>query len=341
MSSHLLRASGLRARAAWCLGSIVLLSGCPLPLQPPEPSPGPIVPAPTPDNPASQSAPVGIRTTVQGPAKVTYDPRSLGAPGASVRIHVENVSSETVTVAPLRATFRTSRRGVAFPCTEVGRSTSPSREPLFLQPGQSFDYERPLSCSMPLPGAYDVRVYVHFANKETMPQESGHFSLELASGAANGPQPYPGVDGLFVLMTGAHTTRPLSSEEWARGDYQVLLAFVNGGPHPVSVGPGHIAFLVYKHGTALPCSGQEAAISAPEELKPGTMHIARTPVACAPSDEGNYSIVGRLKVDRIGTELVVGKIPLRVSGDPRVLAPMPWESWSGWPNDPGRPKSQP
>ncbi|MFO0662927.1 MAG: hypothetical protein U0174_03195 [Polyangiaceae bacterium] len=321
-------------RSAWLLSATWTLTGCPLPMPHPEPGKDPLAPE---QGPEATPAASGIQTTIRAPAKAAYDPRSLGAPSAAVKIRVENTSTHALSVTPMRVSFRATRSGVPFSCSPA-KTPAAAREPSTLQPGQSFEYERDLSCVMPLPGVYDVRTYVDFAadptraSEQNEKKESGRFSIEFVATTSNAPQPYPAIDGLFVLMTGAQVTRPLSSEQWARGDYQVVLAFVNGGSKPITVGPGHIAFLVYKQGTALPCSGQEGIVAGPEELLPGAMHIVRSPVACAPSEEGNYAIVGRLRVDRSGSEVAVGKIPLRVTGEPRAIAPIPWGPWGSWPS---------
>lgn len=323
---------------AWALPVLLCsLSACPLPTVHPVPTDLPSDPAPSEPDPAARGVVEGypaLQVTVRGPTRAAYDPRAIGLSGKWATIRVSNTGNAPVAIGAFRATFLAARDNVVFPCDEHRSGNARSREPAVLGPGQSFDYERDLDCSMPLPGSYDVRVYVRVGDRTAPGQPTGHFPLQLIASKTNAPQPYPARDGLFVLMTGAQLTRPLSAEAWARGDYHVVLAFINGSPKPIAVGPARIAFLVYKLGTPLPCSGQAGDIAPPAEIGPGSVHIVQAPVACAPSQEGDYSIVGKLNLVGLKDEVEVGRIPLRVSGDPRLFAPSPWRPGNDWPSTP-------
>ena len=111
----------------------------------------------------------------------------------------------------------------------------------------------------------------------------------------------------------------------------MLVVVVNAGQVPVRVGSARLAFLTYKDASPLPCSGASEPIVLPETLAPGAMELVRAPVACAPSNEGRYEIVGRLALE--GEESIeVGRIVVRVTRDPRLFAPEPWPSWGERPS---------
>lgn len=328
----------LHTRALLCALPFLLLAqtGCPVPMPRTVPNDSPSEPTPGEPDPAAKGVllgDTGARALLIPPAKITYDPRAIGASGAWVKIRLTNVGVVPLAVDRLRATFTANRDGVAFSGDRGTTEPSPAREPSTLKPGQSFDFERFLDCSMPLPGRYHVSSFVSLGDSATS-YPAGGFSVDLVASGPPGPRPYGARDGLFILMTGAQVTRPLSAEAWARGDYHVVLAFINGSRRRIPVGPARVAFLVYKLGTPLPCSGQANTVSVPESLEPGAVHLARAPVACAPSEEGNYSIVGKLTLANATDEVEVGKVPLRVSGEPRIFAPGPWRPYLDVPATP-------
>jgi len=183
-----------------------------------------------------------------------------------------------------------------------------------------------------LPGRYSVTVYAAFPGdaKGERGDAAGAFSLDVMEEGIGGPRPYPSRPGLFVAMTGGRMTHPLPEEAWARGDYHVVVSVMNGASHAIAVGPARLAFLTYKKGSPLPCSGQAESIPFPEQLAPGAMHVAQAPVACAPSEEGRYEIVGRLALGE-GEEIEIGRVGLKVSSDPFLFSPERSPLWSDRP----------
>jgi hypothetical protein len=236
-------------------------------------------------------------------------------------VRLTNAGAQSVDVSGFRIAFTAMRDGVSFECKEhVGGSALP-HEPAWLVPGQSFAFERDLDCTMPLPGRYEIGVYV--ALRLADPADSvGAFALQVES-RGDAPRPYPSRPALYVSMTGAHATHPLAPEAWFRGDYKVVLAVVNAGREPIRVGPARLAFLTYKKGSPLACAGQAESIALPDELASGAIHVARAPIACAPSEEGRYEVVGRFQL-RDGDEIEVGRVPLNVTRDPLLFGPEPW-----------------
>src|ERR1035438_5365655 len=90
---------------------------------------------------------------------------------------------------------------------------------------------------------------------------------------------HPDGPSLLAAMIGGEVTRPLSPEAWPRGDYHVILAVTNAGPTPVPVGRGHLALVVNRRGSPLPCSGASEPVVFPEVLMPGATAVASEPLA--------------------------------------------------------------
>jgi hypothetical protein len=229
---------------------------------------------------------------------------------------MENVGSRVVRLPPFQAAFSATREGVTFPCREQAGGSFRAREPRLLAPGQSFVFERDIDCALPLPGSYEIAV-------SSAGAPLGTFRLELESGR-HAPRPVPARPGLFAILSGARAARPMPPEAWARGDYRVVVGVINGSPRPIAVGPGRLAFLVYRTGSPLPCSGQAEPIALPDELAPGRMYVVQAPIACAPSAEGKYEIVGHLSLGDGAEPIEIGRVGLRVTSDPALFVPLPW-----------------
>ncbi len=264
-----------------------------------------------------------LRVSIRTAPSAIYDPIAIGPVGQLVWIRLTNTGTQSRAVDHLDVSFSAARNGVSFPCEEHAANLARVHEPSWLEPGEGFTFERELDCRMPLVGRYDVRAYVRLGNAPAAERGdlAGTFPLELIAHGTTVPQPYPSRDGLFVLLTGSRGTHPLAAEAWARGDYHVVVAVINGSRRNVRVGPASLAFLVYKEGSSLPCSGQGESLALPEELPPGGLRVVHAPVACAPSEEGRYVIVGRLSLRDVGQEIEVGRVPLEVTRDPLLFAP--------------------
>ena len=130
-------------------------------------------------------------------------------------------------------------------------------------------------------------------------------------------------------MAGAGVTLPLSSDAWARGDYHVVVAMINDSKKPVEAGTARLTFLTYRGNSTLPCSGAAELLVFPEQLDPGTMSTMSAPVACAPSEEGTYEIVGRLAFGKDDAEIEIGRVALTVTSDPTFFTP----GFRSWPTD--------
>ncbi len=312
---------------------LLALVGCPLPMPRPTPPDGPSEPFPRPPTEGVSLAHApDLRAFLKAPSRTPYVIEALGVGGRSVSIRLTNTGARSVDFGRFRIAFTAAREGVSFLCKEHVGGSVKDREPTSLAARQSFVFERDLDCTMPLPGRYDVGVYVALRDGSQNDRGDfvGAFSLDVVEGNL-APRPYPSRPGLYVVMTGSRATRPLPPEAWTRGDYHVVVAVVNGSSRPVPVGQARLAFLTYKKGSPLPCSGQAEAVAFPEELAPGSVHVIQAPVACAPSEEGRYEIVGRLTLNDVGEEVEIGRVALKVTRDPLLFAPEPWPSWGDRP----------
>jgi hypothetical protein len=283
-----------------------------------------------------------LRTSLRAPAQIDYSPTSLGPSAPFVEIRVENHGPGPVPIPELFASFTAARDGVLFPCGgPVGRGAS--RELSRLGPGETFAFERRLDCTMPLPGQYEVSVWIAVAGAEgekppraAVPLFAGSLPIEVTAREGQGPLPVPGRPGLYAMMTGPPVATPMAPEVWTKGGYELLVSLVNGGRDPVAVGPARLSLLVFRKGSALPCASRAQALDEPETLAPGTMHVTRVPVLCVPTSEGHYLITGRLDLGG-GRELDIGRVALDVTGDPAMLSTPPdWRTWRYWQGMPPR-----
>jgi len=259
-----------------------------------------------------------LRASFSSPSHVPYDTAAVGIGGVSVTLTLTNAGPSPVDTSHVTLVFRASRQGVDVPCVENERPVK-EREPSTLAAGESFAFERHLACAIRLPGHYDLGVSVRVAPGDPA-DEVANVTLDVDAGPRS-PLPVPGHPGLYAMLTGDRATPPLPPASWARGDYHVVVVVVNASTKVVPVGPAKVAFSTFKKGSSLPCSGQADPIELPESLGPGEVKFVKTAVACAPSEEGEYEIVGRLSLG--GSEVDVGKVGLRVSRDPLLFAPQP------------------
>lgn len=291
-----------------------------------------------------------LKVALSAPARVDYDPASLGIAAHYVSIRLENRGPEPIPVTHLHASFSCARQGVAFPCNAHVGQTADAIEPARIDPGQSFAYERRLDCEMPLPGRYDVTVWIHPGEGEdeheargggaslATPEPdtragqgvyAGSFDLDVVAADGNEPHAVPSRPGLFAIMIAATTAAPMKPADWVRGGYRAVVALINGGNRPIAVGPAYVSIVVFKRGESTPCTGKREPLEAPPDLRPGMLYTARVPVTCAPKVEGQYEIVGRLKLEPM-TDVEIGRIGLLVTENPyfQLTPRSPFEPWS-------------
>jgi len=262
-----------------------------------------------------------LRVLLRAPSRAPYVPRALGPSGQTIELRVVNTGAKAFALHEPLVTFVATLGDVSFPCAKaIGRSPG-THEPSVLGTGEVFAFERDLRCTMPLPGRYEVSVYADFGT-EGRSEFVGAFGLTIeANGGA--PKPYPSRPGLYVAMTAEQATRPMPADAWARGDYHVIIAAVNGGARAMAVGAAHISFLTYRRGSAIPCSGRSESATFADELAPGAMDVTRVPITCAPAEEGDYRIVGFLSFEG-AAEIEIGSFALTVTRAPLLYTPDPW-----------------
>jgi hypothetical protein len=306
---------------------VALLAACGS-SQPPVSPVAPPGPPSTPPGPA-----VGelseLRASLHVPARVDFDPQSLGIARHFVSIRLENTGTHDVLVDHLHATFSAVRDGVAFQCNAHVRGAEGAIEPSHLAPGQSFTLERALDCTMPLPGRYELRVWIHHAELEGQERSRpgggvyvGASPVEIVA-QNNAPLAVPSHPGLYALLTGATVSAPMPSDAWMKGGYQVAVALVNGGPAPATLDSARVSLLVFKEGAGLPCAGREQPLDEPDVLAPGEVHVVRVPVTCAPTEPGRYTIVGRFVMGS-GPQLEIGRVGLLAIRNPDLLFTTDW-----------------
>lgn len=264
-----------------------------------------------------------LKVTVRAPASATYDSSLFGPPQPSVRMRVVNTGPSRVDLPAFHAAFTALRDGVSFFCSPQSKSPPTEHEPSWLAPGMAYTFERTLDCTMPLPGSYQIRAYVTIGTQEAVQgQLVETFRFDVLPGT-HPPKAYPSREGLYVSMAGDGLTRPLPPEAWARGDYSVLIALINATNRPLAVGAATLTLTTYKVGSSLPCAGNAEPITFADSIAKGAMLIAKAPVTCAPSEQGDYDIVGNLRLAGSDSNLVAGSIHLTVTKDPLLFAPSP------------------
>ncbi len=283
-------------------------------------SPGPDTVAPA--APPARSS--GVRVEVDAPAVASYKLDVFGLAGAPVTLRVTNVGPVAVPVDDLTVAFTASREGVAYPCRPSGNMPT-GREPAVLQPHQSFVYRRTLDCSLPLPGTYAFAAYAAFGRAPRLgaPADAvGTFTVRLRGAGMGVPQPDPELNGLFAGVSGNPFERPLSPEEWAKANYGVVVALINGSRHPIDGVRARVVFRVYHVGSTVACLESPTRLDVPPVLAPGAMYTQRVPVTCVMNTPGQYDVVGYLELgDADPTPMELDRFRVTVTDDPLLFAP--------------------
>jgi hypothetical protein len=270
-----------------------------------------------------------LQLSVRGPRRIPYDAQSLGAIRSYVTLRVQNPGARAVLVPDLHPRFRAVRQGVPFPCNSPAGEGRDAHEAAQLGPGDSVALERALDCSFLLPGLYDVSVRVHRTvagqalESASDDVDAGSFEVEVTASGGNVPQPVPGRDGLYAILTGPSTAPPLATDVASDQKYRAVLALINGADHAVALGAEELTILVFRRGSALPCLAPVHHREDPSQLAPGEAHIEQVSFACAPTLEGQYEVVGRLSIER-GAAVEIGRIGLTVTPTPYFLFTPGW-----------------
>jgi hypothetical protein len=272
--------------------------------------------AATPPGPISD-----LRAFARVPDRVAYDASAFGISAQFVSIRVDNVGGRLVPVKHLHASFAATRAGVSFACNRHVDAIDGAGEPTHLAPGQSFTFERLLDCSMPLPGPYEVNVWLHSSEHDGegpgAPVDGvfvGSFQVDV-SAAGNAPRRISLRDELYALMTGSPIAMPLPYDAWRGGSYKVAVALINGGARAVAIGQSTVAMSLLREGGTFACSAREQTLDEPRVLPAGSVHVVLVPVTCAPEELGRYEVVARFTGGDV-REVDIGRFGLLVTGNP-------------------------
>jgi hypothetical protein len=264
-----------------------------------------------------------VRVALHAQAHTPYEPTAVRALRSPVVVELTNTGEDAVPLGTVWLTYAATRDGVTFPCVAGPGAADGARAPASLRPHQSIAFERQVDCTLTLPGVYEIQAFMGNGSDEATREPIGRFPLTVDA-TNRAPQRLQARPGLFATMTGATVTAPLSPAAWARGDYHVVVVIINGGRVPVRVGGAHLALVVNKRGSPLPCAGESQRITFPDPIGPGATATATAPLVCAPSVEGDYEIIGRLGLDDAKEETDIGRLGLTVTRDPLRIVPVPW-----------------
>lgn len=279
---------------------------------------------------ATASASSGdVTVDLRAPLRVRYVPHLLGPAKPTLGVIVTNRSRAPVDVSNLTVRVDAAREGVAFRCAEKVGAPVGEREPVVLQPGQSFTFERALDCALPLVGSYAVRVAVSFgAGEWAAPREVRAFTLRVAAVKTEEPRAVEGVTGLFAGLGASGVVLGGDTASGAHG--RVAVAIVNGGRVPLELPPLKLALRVTKLGTPIPCEDEPTPLKAPRVLGAGAVYTEPIDVSCIGLGRaGAYDVEARLlqpggadgdRVTELGTvRIVVDASPAR--RDPEMWPP--------------------
>ncbi len=123
-----------------------------------------------------------------------YDPQVLGVGGISISLRLTSVALRPVRVLPLRLTLAATHDGQSFPCREHDSQQTPSFEPVWLELGDSFAFERQVDCTTPMSGIYEVRVFARVGEHPAASSAGdyvGTFELEVEGVSPPPARPRP------------------------------------------------------------------------------------------------------------------------------------------------------
>ncbi|MEI7891810.1 MAG: hypothetical protein WCI05_01895 [Myxococcales bacterium] len=260
---------------------------------------------------------------VFGPSTARYQPEVIGTGALGITVRISNAGTRPVAVDRFEMSFETTREGVAFPCREISLGAGKPRDPNVLSPGQSHRFERALHCRMPIPGMYEVRVFVKFLGPSETRDLAGTFRLDLVAGQSRTPHPIPSLPGLHVGMVGKTAVPPMPADAWERGDYSLRVGFINGTGGPVALRAGRLVVDILRDGVSVPCPMElrSRGVEAKAEINSGEATLVSLPVRCDLGREGTYVLLVRFETAN-GAD-TVGQLAVRVTSEPTPAYPYP------------------
>ncbi len=277
--------------------------------------------APTPVAIARRDSMSSVRVSlISSPSRLRYRPELFGAERGSLTLQVTNDGRTAASLDDLDIGFSARREGVAFPCRPA---TAPDGEHGTLQPGRSAKVHRDISCSLSLPGRYDVDVFAALRDGAlTKGAQIARMSIAVET-ASDAPAAIPSMPGVYAVIHGARKVGALSDDAWKRGVYRVALAVTNGSSEVVRLPTARLSFLTLRRGSPLGCAGESDTITFDRDILPGQTQVTRVTLACAPSEEGNYTVLGHLTLEGATTGTDVGGFSLEVENDSTFIPSAP------------------
>jgi len=268
---------------------------------------------------ASLSSRPELKVAIVAPPVASYVASAAGPASPDVVLVVTNAGAAPANVGKMHVSFTATREGVAFPCRGHEDGAPHDREPGWLEPGARFKYERPLDCTMPALGRYEIGLFVRFGDKATEPLErAGGFTLDVVASGPASPRPLPGRPEVQAALTGDDTVRPLPAYAWKRGDFKVMALFVNTGRAPVTLPRMRAALKISSKARPLDCAPDllETPIGA-VTLRPGRPRAFALPVRCDLDVRGDYEIAASIATSDAGP-FDLGRMHLLVKDEPDV-----------------------
>ena len=103
-----------------------------------------------------------LRVVITPPRSAPYEVTTFGPAARSVDIRLVNEGKSPVDIAGFGAVFTAKRNDVEYQCRARDREVVEEHQPSSLSPGESRSFDRDINCLMPMPGRYEIGVYLTF-----------------------------------------------------------------------------------------------------------------------------------------------------------------------------------
>lgn len=283
----------------------------------------------------------GLMATVIGPRLAPYQASAGGLGGYHALVRLTNASAAPANVERFRVEFAATREGVAFPCREHRGGEARVREPKSLGPGESFLYKNATStagqrCSVATTSSRKCRSAISRPSSAApSPSESSAPALRRRG------HPYPGRPALHVALVGDMLVRGTTTAAWLKGAVSPVVVLTNagGGMSALARCGSRGARAAEQRRRLNPLRGRGQGSRAPPgarvvcarplgrssvSLQPGRSHHISVPLKCGPAPDGDYRVEGYVVLGdgAIADGCPVGPLPLKVSRDPALVAPV-------------------
>ena len=249
-----------------------------------------------------------LAASVHVPSRVELHPIELGTDTQDVVVTVRNEGFESATIGAVRIAYRARRNGAEIPCDDIVGFRA--RERRTIEPGAHATYIRTISCSMPLPGRYDVAVSIAWNGVSL--HEVGRFALDVVDPSGCGPKPVGGRPGLAAAFSGARLAEPTRA-------WPAVIAIVNASPHAEPIGSMRVVLRSRRAGQSIWCTDPATDVPAPETLAAGGMLVSRTSLRCDLTDPGIHVIDATLVLAGSSMPTELGEVRVRITSGSLAL----------------------